>query len=178
MEINMTFSEKLVILRKKYGLTQDDLAKQLGVSRQSVYKWECGQSYPEVPKLLEIKLHFNVKIDDLLDDSYEMPMPEKKKKKRLSKETIKRIEESIKAEIGFVEVAAVATAADMPEKNEVEAVAEEEKEPVAVAAEVVEAVSSAEPVEEVKAPAVEPAPAAEEKTAKKVGFFGKLFGKR
>ena len=72
----MTFSEKLVILRKKYGLTQDDLAKQLGVSRQSVYKWECGQSYPEVPKLLEIKLHFNVNIDDLLDDSYEMPLPE------------------------------------------------------------------------------------------------------
>ena len=173
MEINMTFSEKLIILRKKYGLTQDDLAKQLGISRQSVYKWECGQSYPEVPKLLEIKLHFNVSIDDLLDDSYEMPMPEKKKKKRLSKETMKKIEESVKAEIGMLDEEPEAIAAV---EEKVEAVAEEapvvahpEKEPVVIMAE------AAEPVAEAVA---EPAPVAEEKSAKKVGFFGKLFGKK
>ena len=148
MEINMTFSEKLIILRKKYGLTQDDLAKQLGISRQSVYKWECGQSYPEVPKLLEIKLHFNVSIDDLLDDSYEMPLPEKKKKKRLSKEAMKRIEESVNAEMGIVKE----ESAPVEEKAEVE-----------------------DQVAEVKD---EPAPVAEEPAVKKVGFFGKLFGKK
>ena len=169
MEINMTFSEKLIILRKKYGLTQDDLAKQLGISRQSVYKWECGQSYPEVPKLLEIKLHFNVSIDDLLDDSYEMPLPEKKKKKRLSKEAMKRIEESVNAEMGIVKE----ESAPVEEKAEVaveEPVAvHPEKEPVVIMAEV------EEPVAEVKD---EPAPVAEEPAAKKVGFFGKLFGKK
>ena len=52
----MTFSEKLVRLRKIRGLTQDELASAVGVSRQAVYKWECGQSYPEVAKLLEIKM--------------------------------------------------------------------------------------------------------------------------
>ena len=165
----MTFSEKLIILRKKYGLTQDDLAKQLGISRQSVYKWECGQSYPEVPKLLEIKLHFNVSIDDLLDDSYEMPLPEKKKKKRLSKEAMKRIEESVNAEMGIVkdEVAPVEEKAEVAVEEPV--AVHPEKEPVVIMAEVEDQVA------EVKD---EPAPVAEEPAVKKVGFFGKLFGKK
>ena len=64
----MTFKEKLVILRKSKGLTQDDFASAVGVSRQAVYKWESGQSYPEVPKLLEMKLLFTISIDELLDD--------------------------------------------------------------------------------------------------------------
>ena len=77
----MTFNEKIVKLRKLKGLTQDEFASAVGVSRQAVYKWESGQSYPEVAKLLEIKLLFNVSIDDLLDESYEIAVPEKKKKK-------------------------------------------------------------------------------------------------
>ena len=48
----MTFKEKLVRLRKIKGLTQDEFASAVGVSRQAVYKWESGQSYPEVAKLL------------------------------------------------------------------------------------------------------------------------------
>ena len=58
----MTFKEKLVILRKIRKITQDELASAVGVSRQAVYKWESGQSYPEVAKLLEIKLLFNISI--------------------------------------------------------------------------------------------------------------------
>ena len=81
----MTFKEKLVILRKSKGLTQDEFASAVGVSRQAVYKWESGQSYPEVPKLLEMKLLFTVSIDELLDDSYDIPLPEKKKRKRTPK---------------------------------------------------------------------------------------------
>ncbi len=81
----MTFQEKLVILRKSKGLTQDEFASAVGVSRQAVYKWESGQSYPEVPKLLEMKLLFTISIDELLDDSYDIPLPEKKKKKRTPK---------------------------------------------------------------------------------------------
>lgn len=93
----MTFKEKLVILRKTRGITQDEFASAVGVSRQAVYKWECGQSYPEVPKLLEIKLLFNISIDNLLDDTYEISLPEKKKRKRLSKEAMRRIEESVES---------------------------------------------------------------------------------
>ena len=90
----MTFKEKLVILRKGKGLTQDEFASAVGVSRQAVYKWECGQSYPEVPKLLEMKLLFGISIDNLLDDSYDIPLPEKKKK-RISKITKAKIEAQV-----------------------------------------------------------------------------------
>ena len=77
----MKFNEKIVRLRKIKGITQDELASAVGVSRQAVYKWECGQSYPEVQKLLEIKALFGISIDDLLDESYEVAMPEKEEKK-------------------------------------------------------------------------------------------------
>ena len=78
----MTFKEKIVRLRKIKSLTQDEFASAVGVSRQAVYKWESGQSYPEVQKLIEIKMLFGISIDDLLDDTYEVEMPEKKRKKR------------------------------------------------------------------------------------------------
>ena len=82
----MTFQEKLIILRKSKGLTQDEFASAVGVSRQAVYKWESGQSYPEVPKLLEMKLLFTISIDELLDDNIDIPVPEKKKRKRAPKQ--------------------------------------------------------------------------------------------
>ena len=91
----MTFKEKLVILRKTKHLTQDEFASAVGVSRQAVYKWESGQSYPEVPKLLEMKLLFGITIDELLDDNYDIPLPEKKKRKRMSKEAKLEIEKSV-----------------------------------------------------------------------------------
>ena len=81
----MTFKEKLVRLRKINSLTQDEFACAVGVSRQAVYKWESGQSYPEVAKLLEIKLLFGISIDDLLDDTYDIPLPQKNRKKRMTK---------------------------------------------------------------------------------------------
>ena len=81
----MEFKEKLVILRKLKKLTQDDFAKAVGVSRQAVYKWESGQSYPEVAKLREIKLLFGISIDDLLDETYIVELPEKKRKRRAKK---------------------------------------------------------------------------------------------
>ena len=81
----MTFKEKIVNLRKIKEMTQEEFAKAVGVSRQAVYKWESGQSYPEVPKLLEIKILFDISIDNLLDDSFDVVLPEKKKKKRTVK---------------------------------------------------------------------------------------------
>lgn len=81
----MKFSEKIVRLRKTKGMTQEELAEAVGVSRQAVYKWECGQSYPEVAKLIELKLLFGISIDDLLDENYEVAVPEKKRRKRAPK---------------------------------------------------------------------------------------------
>ena len=95
----MTFHEKLVKLRKIKGLTQDEFASAVGVSRQAVYKWECGESYPEASKLVEIKLLFGISIDDLLDDSYEVIVPEKKKKKRMSKADAAKLEAQVQEEV-------------------------------------------------------------------------------
>ncbi len=68
----MKFSEKLILLRKRKGMTQEEFSRAVGVSRQSVYKWESGQSYPEAPKLVLIKQLYGVSIDSLLDESEEM----------------------------------------------------------------------------------------------------------
>lgn len=71
----MRFCEKLILLRKRKGMTQQELSRAVGVSRQSVYKWESGQSYPEAPKLLELRRLFEVSIDHLLDESIHLPSP-------------------------------------------------------------------------------------------------------
>lgn len=65
----MTFSEKLYKLRKKSGLSQEQLAEQLSVSRQAISKWESGQSVPESEKLIVISNYFNVSLDYLLKDN-------------------------------------------------------------------------------------------------------------
>ena len=65
----MEFSEKLITLRKGRDLTQEQLAEQLNVSRQSVSKWESGQVIPEVEKIVALSKTFNVTLDSLLKPS-------------------------------------------------------------------------------------------------------------
>ena len=62
----MSFGENLQMLRKKNQLSQEGLAEMLGVSRQAVSKWELGEGYPEVDKLLIISKKLNVSLDSLL----------------------------------------------------------------------------------------------------------------
>ena len=167
----MTFKEKLVKLRKLKGLTQDELASAVGVSRQAVYKWESGQSYPEVPKLVELKLIFGISIDDLLDESYEVVLPEKKKRKRLSTEQKAAIEAKVEAEEApAVEEPAVEPAPAAPAAEPVVEAPVEEAPVVEPAPEAPAAPAPAEAVET-------PAPVAEE-PAKKKGFFSRLFGNK
>jgi transcriptional regulator with XRE-family HTH domain len=64
----MKFSEKLQRLRKENNLSQEQLADKLDVSRQSVSKWESGQTYPEMDKLLTMCKLFNITLDDLTND--------------------------------------------------------------------------------------------------------------
>ena len=69
----MTFREKLVALRRRDGLTQTALAREVGVTRQAVYLWEKGLSYPEAEALLALRRLFGVSIDTLLDDGIALP---------------------------------------------------------------------------------------------------------
>lgn len=61
-------SEKLYMLRKKSGLSQEQLAEQLNVSRQAISKWESGTSIPESDKLIAISQYFNVTLDHLMKE--------------------------------------------------------------------------------------------------------------
>jgi len=62
----MEFNEKLQELRKEKGLTQEQLAKALFVSRTAVSKWESGRGYPSIDSLKEISRFFGVTVDALL----------------------------------------------------------------------------------------------------------------
>lgn len=62
----MEFCEKLQELRKNRGLTQEELAEALYVSRTAISKWESGRGYPSIESLKEISKYFSVSIDELL----------------------------------------------------------------------------------------------------------------
>ena len=68
-----TFSEKLIALRRQAGCSQEQLADRLGVTRQSVSKWESGSAMPELPKLIALSELFSVSIDYLVKDQLEEP---------------------------------------------------------------------------------------------------------
>lgn len=64
----MKFEEKMMLLRKKSMLSQEQLAEKLDVTRQTVSKWELGQSKPDMDKLTAMSKLFNVSIDVLTND--------------------------------------------------------------------------------------------------------------
>lgn len=68
-----TFSEKLLDLRRREGLSQEQLADRLGVTRQSVSKWESGTAIPELTKLIALSDLFSVSVDYLVKDHLEKP---------------------------------------------------------------------------------------------------------
>ena len=67
----MSLADKIIDLRKKAGWSQEELAEKLGVSRQSVSKWEGAQSIPDMNKILQLSELFGVSTDYLLKDSLE-----------------------------------------------------------------------------------------------------------
>lgn len=62
----MSFADNLQYLRKKNKITQEELAEELNISRQSISKWETGEAYPETDKLIVLCDKFGVTLDDLL----------------------------------------------------------------------------------------------------------------
>lgn len=63
----MKFSENLQKLRKEYGYSQEQLADELGVSRQAVSKWESGNTYPEMETLIAMTKLFHLTLDELIE---------------------------------------------------------------------------------------------------------------
>lgn len=65
----MKFGENLYNLRKKQKISQEKLAEKIGVSRQSVSKWENGTAYPEMNRIFELCKIFHCKLNDLVNDN-------------------------------------------------------------------------------------------------------------
>ena len=68
----MILADKIILLRKKSGWSQEELAEKLNVSRQSISKWEGAQSVPGMDKILQLSEIFGVSTDYLLKDSIEL----------------------------------------------------------------------------------------------------------
>ena len=68
----MQFSEKLKMLRKENGFTQENLADKLNVSRQAITKWESGDGIPDIENLKQISILFNTTIDELVKEEKEI----------------------------------------------------------------------------------------------------------
>lgn len=77
----MKLSEKILNLRKARNMSQEELAEQLGVSRQAVSRWEVGSALPDASNILQLSKLFGVSADYLLNDDYkgEAPAPIKSK---------------------------------------------------------------------------------------------------
>lgn len=81
----MEFNQKLQSLRKQQGLTQEELAEILCVSRAAVSKWESGRGFPNIDSLKAISSFFAISIDDLLSSTEALTIAEQNHKKELNR---------------------------------------------------------------------------------------------
>ena len=79
----MILSEKIIMLRKKYGWSQEELAERLDISRQSVSKWETDSAIPDIEKLKLLAEIFEVSITELLGMECEEDTKRKDEKERI-----------------------------------------------------------------------------------------------
>lgn len=115
----MELYEKLYELRRASGMSQEELAEKLGVSRQAVSKWESGATQPELSKLIELSKLYSVSVDELLSlehakpeqDAAESPVQSNAEKAPAEKLSFRDFCIQHKKIIGGATVAAVALAA-------------------------------------------------------------------
>lgn len=81
----MEFNEKLKALRSSRGLTQEELAEALFVSRTAISKWESGRGYPSIDSLKGISTFFSVTIDELVSEEKLLSIAEKENKSNMQK---------------------------------------------------------------------------------------------
>ena len=95
--MNIEIANRLVELRKKNGLSQEELADKLGLSRQAVSKWERAESSPDTDNLICLAKLYNVSLDDLLQTSQDVEeIAEDVKVKESEKEnSIKELKEKL-----------------------------------------------------------------------------------
>ena len=67
----MKFNEKLVMLRKQQNLSQEQVSEKLGVARQTISKWELGETTPEMDKLIIISKIYDITLDELMKEDNE-----------------------------------------------------------------------------------------------------------
>ena len=67
----MKFNEKLIMLRKQHNLSQEQVAEKLGVARQTISKWELGETTPEMDKLIIISKLYDITLDELMKEDNE-----------------------------------------------------------------------------------------------------------
>lgn len=68
----MKLNEKIVLLRKRAGMSQEDLANKLDISRQAVYKWESDSATPDLNNIKKMSQIFDISYDQLLDDNFDL----------------------------------------------------------------------------------------------------------
>ena len=83
--MNNNFAENIKKIRKDNNLSQEQLAEELGVSRQAISKWESSQAYPEMDKIIALCERFNLNIDDLLHKDIREVKGEEESKKKANK---------------------------------------------------------------------------------------------
>ena len=91
----MTFCEKLADLRRRSGMSQEQLADRLGVTRQSVSKWESGTAMPELVKLISLSELFDVSVDYLVKDWIEDPGGPRSGTEEVSSRQADRLEKKV-----------------------------------------------------------------------------------
>ena len=88
--MNIEIANRLVTLRKKNGLSQEELADRIGISRQAVSKWERAESSPDTDNLIALARLYDVSLDELLESS-----PESLENENFARETQQRQENTV-----------------------------------------------------------------------------------
>ena len=89
----MKLSDKIVKLRKMKGISQEELAEKLNVSRQAISRWEVGSAQPDSANILQLSKLFGVTADYLLNDDYESDyyVPDIRKTESAAKNRVKKV---------------------------------------------------------------------------------------
>ena len=100
----MKLNEKILTLRKKQGLSQEELAEKLNVSRQAVSRWEVGSAQPDATNVLQLSKLFGVTADYLLNDEYESDrdVPIVRQTESAAKRTVRRMAAGFAVGVGLL----------------------------------------------------------------------------
>ena len=91
--MTIKLGNRLASIRKEKGYSQEELAEKLGVSRQAISKWECGEASPDTDNLIELAKIYNMSLDELLEIKKEEPVKSEDEEKEIIKKDIEEVSE-------------------------------------------------------------------------------------